>query len=105
MQLISPRLADDVNHRAGVAAHIGAVKVGLDFELSDRIHSWAQGDGQSEPFVVIHAVEEKVIVAFTVTVGKDFIAGAPVVRTGSAHNGSAGGLTYAIHPWAKRCQL
>ena len=39
MQLVGARFADDVDHCARVAADVGAIEVGLDLELPDRVYT------------------------------------------------------------------
>ena len=105
MQLIRPRFGDDVNHRARVTADVGAVEVGLDLELTHRIDRRPKGERKREALIVINTVIKKVIVAFAVTVGKDLVAGAAVVRARAAHDGSGGGFSHAIYSGTERRQL
>src|SRR6185437_12672431 len=61
VQLVAPRLGDDVHDRAGVASELGAVRVRLNLELLDRIGRRTHDEAGVERVVVAGAVEQEVV--------------------------------------------
>ncbi len=105
MPIVGAGFGDHVDHRAGVPALIGAVQIGLNFEFLDRFHARAQHDRERQPVVIIDAVIEEVVRAFTVSVGEDLGSGAPVVRPRAAHDGAADAISGTIHARRQSGQL
>ena len=68
MYLIGSRLGDHVDYRARVPPLVGAVEIGLNLELPDGFHAWAQDDGKRQTIVVVDAIVEEIIRPFAVAI-------------------------------------
>src|SRR4051794_3338636 len=89
VQPVSAGLCDHVYHCARVAADIGAVQIGLNLELADRLNRWTEHNRKREPLVIIDTVVQEVVGSLTIPIREDLRARPAVVRPGAAHNGPA----------------
>ena len=96
VEFIGARLRNHIDHRAGIAAELGAIKVGLHLELADRFDRRAQDDGDSEALIVVDSVVEEIVRALAVAVREQLAAGPAIVRASAAHNGAAGAEARAV---------
>src|SRR5262249_51886416 len=67
----------DVDDAAARPPELGGVGAGLDFELFERVYAGEDDDRVQPRFIVVHAVEQEVVVARPHAVGRERRRGAP----------------------------
>ncbi len=73
VEVVGPRLRDDVDLRAGVASELGAVGVGLNLKLAHRLGKDRRGRERHRDVVVVRTVDGEVVVARSLAVGRDAV--------------------------------
>ena len=105
MERIGAGFGDHVDHRAGVAADIGTVHVGLDLELADRFHRRTEHNGEREPLIVVDSVEEEVVRSLAIAIGEDLRSRTAVVWARAAHDRARGGEAGSVDAGAECREL
>src|ERR1043166_4508564 len=88
VHLVGAGLGNHVDDRAGVAAQVGAVEVGLHFEFADRLDRRPVDDQLDQALIVVYAIVEKVVRTFAIAVGEDLGARPAIAGRAAALNRS-----------------
>src|SRR4029453_19665606 len=83
MEAVGTRLGYDVHDAAGGAADLGRVDIGLDPHLGDGIDGWLDDQRADEPLVVVHAVEQLIVLVVERAVDRNRRRLATVVGAGA----------------------
>src|SRR4029453_10921834 len=97
MEAVGTRLGDDVHGAAGGAAALGPVDIGLDPHLGDGIDGWLDDQRADEPLVVVHAVEQLIVLVVERAVDRNRRRLATVVRAGATRQRVRDSLAGARH--------
>src|SRR4029434_5937863 len=71
--VVGSRLGDDVDLRAGVSSVLGAIRIGLNLELSHGLRKDWRSRERNRDVVVVRAVNREVVVARSLAICRDAV--------------------------------